>query len=152
MKRWLWLGLAVAAFLVGRNGGTDIGRLQPVQVLMVSKAQEGVLLQTDTGDTGKGRNFELALQNMKDTAPLEIFLDTADYLLLKDGGEDLLPELKGYLRPSCTLCQVKGEPDLTQVGEYLRSHPPKLTLNRWLAGEWGFSVLISREGRMELVP
>lgn len=154
MKKWLWYGLiiaAVAVFSGGNIAGKDVGKLQPVQVVRVAGGEGQILLETDTQNWGYGENVDAAIKNMKKTASGEIFLDTADYLLIAEGAEKTLPDLMDHLRPSCAICKVHGTADLAQVGQFFEVHAPKLTLADWRAGEWTMPVLISEEGRMELV-
>ncbi len=154
MKRWLGylLVIAVAAVLGSKGSGTDVGKLCPVQVLAVKGQGSVVTLQTDTGEQGTGRTVSQAVEAMRRTASGEIFLDTVDYLLLSEGAEKWLPELKDHLRPSCRLYHTYGKPDMETAGTYLEQHPSQVTLRLWLAGEWNLPKLIIREGRMELEP
>lgn len=154
MKHWLWyLAIAVAAGVLGsRNSvGSDIGQLQPVQVVRVMTENGQVLIQTDTGDWGAGDSLSAAVDNMKKTSAAEIFLDTADYLLISEETEPLLPELRSYLRPSCMICREGGQADLQLAGQYLETHSLDTTLIRWLADRPQLPILITQEGRMTLV-
>lgn len=154
MKRWLWYAVVVAAvaFLGGKNPtGSDVGDLQPVQVVRFYGDAGQVVIETDTGAFGKGETLKSALENMKATTASEVFLDTADYLLISKECEGLLPFLTSYLRPSCAVCVTDGAPIMEEVGAYLEIHVPKVTLMRYRAGNQALPVLKTREGRMELV-
>ena len=154
MKKWLIYGLLLAAIPVlsfGGLGGEDVGKLQPVQVVLLQNQDDEVRLMTDTEDLGRGEDVSQALLYMKETAPGRVFLDTADYLLVEPGAEIWLPQLQEYLRPSCSVCYVTDEVDLQQAGQYLQLHEPKLTISQYEAGERGLPYLISNEGRMKLV-
>ncbi len=154
MKKWLgYLAvIAAVAFLSGKgSAGTDIGTLQPVQAVMVTAQGSQILIETDTGDMGLGETVDAAIGNMKATSAYEIFLDTADYLLIEDGCIPLLSELDAHLRPSCSVCLLAGEPDLEAVGQFLQTHKPEVTLRRYLAGQTALPTLRTQQGRMELV-
>lgn len=154
MKRWLCYLCALAAVVgLGSNGsaGKDIGKLQPVQVVYMTCKNGRVLLQTDTGDWGQGDALVDALQNMKASSSREVFLETADYLLLSPECESLLPAVTDLLRPSCALCLIDGQPDMGQVGAYLQLHSPHTTLVQYRAGDRQLQTLVTQEGRMELV-
>lgn len=154
MKRWLGYLCAMAAVVgLSANGsvGKDIGKLQPVQVVYLSCNGSEVLLQTDTGDWGQGNGVSNALQDMKASSSAEVFLEMADYLLLSPDCEDLLPEMMDLLRPSCALCLTDGQPDMGQVGAYLQSHSPRITMNQYRAGQRQLQMLVTQEGRMALV-
>ena len=154
MKRWLFFGaFVVAAVLLSGKGalGSDVGKLQPVQVVCVSGGADGVKIETDTGDMGTGSDLEQAFENMKATSPAELFLDTAEYLLVARGCEDLISQMMTYLRPSCAVCIVDGEAELEKVGAFLHQHEPRRTLLHYRAGQRELPTLKVREGRMELV-
>lgn len=154
MKKWLFYVLVLAGIPVlsfGGFGGEDVGKLSPVHVIAVLGEEEQVQLLTDTGELGMGKDVRQAIRNMEERAPARVFLDTADYLLLKPGAEIWLPELLEHLRPSCHLCYLTAESDLEEAGKYLQIHEPDLTLSQYEAGERELPYLISDEGRLKLV-
>lgn len=154
MKKWLFYVMALAAIPVlsfGGLGGEDVGKLRPVQVVMVSAQNDELHLMTDTEDAGVGIDAHQAVSEMNQSASAKVFLDTADYLLLESGTEAWLPQLRDYLRPSCSLCYVAGEVNLEQAGKYLQLHEPEITLTQYEAGERRLPYLLSEEGRLKLV-
>lgn len=154
MKRWLWYGAALLlVWAVGAESfaGRDVGAFQPVQTLQVTREDGRIRVETDTGEWGEGTSLCEAFENMENTADAEMFLDTAEYLLIGMDCEDLLDELMERLRPSCNICRVVGKVDPAQVGLYLRAHPPKRTLMEYRAGLKEIQVLEGDGGRMELV-
>ena len=154
MKKWLIYVLALAVIPIlsfGGLGGRDVGKLSPVQAVMVCSERDGLRILTDGGQTGWGKDVSAAMGDMKETSSARVFLDTADYLLLEPGMEGQLPELKEYLRPSCCVCFVSGSVDLTQAAEYLQLHQPDLTLTQYEAGQRKLPTLKYNEGRMTLV-
>lgn len=154
MKRWLWyIGIivVVAAISGKASNGMDIAKLQPVQVVRVTCPEGQVLIETDTGDWGRGETLKDALKDMKAAASREVFLDTADYLIVSQDCVDLLPAMMKQLRPSCAVCMEEGEADMTQVGVFLQQHAPDVTLMEYRAGDHQLQSLVTFEGRMELV-
>lgn len=154
MKKWLWYAFVITAvaLLSGRSASRDdVGKLQPVQVVRVSSFEGWVRIETDTGDMGEGDTLKKAFDNMKQTASAEIFLDTADYLIVDETCRELLPTLADYLRPSCAVCMEKGRPDMELVGQFLEFHKPELTLMHYKAEEKEIPILKTEEGRMKLV-
>lgn len=154
MKRWIWYGAALLLVLaVGAEGfaGRDVGAFQPVQTLLVTRGDGRIRVETDTGEWGEGKTLREAFENMENTAAAEMFLDTAEYLLIGMDCEDLLGELMDRLRPSCSVCGAVGKVDPAQAGLYLRAHPPMRTLMEYRAGLREIPVLIGDEGRVELV-
>lgn len=154
MKKYLRYGLmalVVLFFGAESSGGKDIGKLQPVQVVCMSRIGDELLLQTDTGDQGRGHTPQEALADMKSAAAGEIFLDTAEFLLLTPDCLDILDEMGAVLRPSCSLCLMEGEPNLEQIGQFLALHTPKLTLMEYRAEPGQLQTLKTTDGRMTLV-
>lgn len=154
MKRWLWyIGIIAAVAALGGkpSAGTDVANLQPVQVIYLSCPEGQIVIETDTGDRGTGETLKDALRDMKAASSREIFLDTADYLLLSAECIDLLPAMMKQLRPSCALCVTDGTPDMEQAGAFLQQHTPTVTLVSYRAGGDQLQTLVTREGRMELV-
>lgn len=154
MKRWLWClaALALAAVMGWMPfTGTDVGKLQPVEVIRVSMQGDLILVETDTGDVGMGADLDTAFADLKESTAGEIFLDTADYLLITRDAQGQLAELSEYLRPACAVCLEAGEAELEEAAAFLSAHDPELTLGAWRAGEQSLPSLVSREGRMYLV-
>ena len=83
MRRWLiYIFLLAATPVLGLVlfKGTDIAKLQPVEVVSLS-IQEGQLqIQTDTGNMGIGSTCKQAWEDLQNAATGVVFLDTADYL------------------------------------------------------------------------
>ncbi|MBO5952502.1 MAG: hypothetical protein J6Q53_00010 [Oscillospiraceae bacterium] len=154
MKHWVLylLGLLLVAALGGMPfSGTDVAQLQPVQVVQVARTVDRVVVRTDTDDYGSGATLSGAFEDLKRTTSGKIFLETAEYLLLSAGTEDLIPELTEYLRPGCSVCVVAGEEDLESVAAYLEAHPLLVTLQDCRAEAVELPLLLAYEGRLELV-
>lgn len=154
MKKKLWyllLGLAALTLYLLPSPGQDAMTIRPVEVVCLTGEGNGVQILTDTGAAAGGTTLQDALERLHAEAAEEIFLDTADYLLIGEGCEDLLPEVMALLRPSCVVCRFRGKPQMEQVGRFLRQHRPTLTLARYRAGVRDFSILKTEGGRMCLV-
>ena len=104
----------------------DVGELLPVETALFSVEGQTVTVETDLGLTGRGTDLESAVADLKARASGSLFLDTANFVLLRPSALALLPELEraDFLRDSCTLCLAAGEADLSGVGSYLRAHKP----------------------------
>lgn len=154
MKRWIWL-LPIAAAIVllsgQRSPARDVALLQPVQVIRVSNDIPLIKVETDTGEFGCGTTLEEAMTQLKATASAEIFMDTADYLLVAPNAQWLIPQLAEYLRPGCAVCVERGTADLTLVGDFFKIHRPQITLSNYQAGNQDLPELWTQEGRMSLV-
>lgn len=155
MKYWAWyIGTVVLVAILGWMPfqGTDVARLQPVELISVSREESQILVETDTGDSGRGQTLELALEDLYNSTPGEIFLETAEYLLITPEAQSLLPELTQTLRPSCKVCLREGEADLAEAAAYLSVHEPRLTLQDYRTGEKDIPKLKMEGERGQLVP
>ena len=151
MKRWIGLLLGfAAAMLIAPSEDLDIASLQPVELLYIYMENGIVTVETDTGDFGTGKDLQDAMEDMKATTPGEIFLETAQYLLVGENGEDFLPELKQILRPAAQVIQMRGAPDVQAAVKFLSVHKSSLTLKDWQTGT-ELPKLTIKEGRYYLV-
>ena len=130
MKRIRLYAGALALLLLGGHG-TDIGRLRPVELVQLTERNGLLILETDTGDCGWGLTVDQAVGKLKETTPGQIYLDTADYLLLEEGTEKYLPQLRPYLKKGTRMAYAPKEIDLMGVVEYLSIHKPSRTLGKW---------------------
>ena len=122
----LYIGALALALLGGR--GTDIGSLRPVELVRLTEQGGILILDTDTGDRGWGLTVGQAVEKLKETASGEIYLDTADYLLLEEGTEDYLPDLRHYLKEKTAVVYAVEGIDLKEAVAYLRIHEPTGTM------------------------
>ncbi len=150
MKKWLLLLCFCGLLLWKPFTATDVARLKPVEVLRVSTFAGGVLVETDTGDSGVGDNIEKAIADLKHTTDGDVFLDTVDRLLISPAAVSLLPDLGDYLRPGCNVCVEMGQVELESVSAYLNMHEPDVTLQDHRAGQRALPVLYVVDGRMHL--
>lgn len=153
MKRWGWLLVVLAAVVSGGRTeiGTDVGKLQPVQVVRLSEEAGQVKVETDTGAWGVGDSVGAALDALHASVAGEVVLDTAEFLVSLAEDEGMIQALAEWLRPSCVMCYGVGEADLETVGAFLEAHRPELTLMRYRAGERDVPRLTETDGRLELV-
>ena len=154
MRRWIVYLMAL--FITAAVGilpfrGTDVGKLLPVETVRLTKQDDKILLETDTAGYGIGNDIQSALENLKATAMGNVFLDTADYLIVTPGGEDLLLELYAFLRPNCSICIQLGNAEVAKITEFLENHEPELTLQEYRGGLKKIPVMMIVEERMELV-
>lgn len=149
MRKWMiYLLLVAGAFLFPKRP-VELGKLIPVELILVEKAHGTYLVRTDTGDVGQGGNLQSAIENLHATAAGDIFLDTARYLLVTEETMDTIPEISGYLKGKTYLCKTENGADPETAAQYLAAHPPKLHLKDWEMG--GKPELLQQiEGRCSL--
>ncbi len=150
MKYWIGILLAVL-MLLSPFRGNDVGKLRPVELVAMRREENTVVLETDTGDIGRGEDPLKALEDMKGSAPGALFLDTADYFLVTRETENLLPELAEVLRPAVEICVLRDPVDLEEAAEYLRAHSPKVTLLQWRTQGKAMPELRSEGGKCQIV-
>ncbi len=153
VKRWLLLPVAlVLAAWCGRGlfNGSDVARLEPVELVRVGVEGGMVTVQTDTGASGSGETVAQAFASLHETASGDIFLDTADYLLVTPQAQPLLEELWAYLRPACRVCLEDGAVEAEAAAAFFGAHEPQRSLMEWRAGMQTLPVLRVRKGRMTL--
>ena len=119
MKRILYAAIIVIALLIPERG-TDIGKLRPVGLIQIYKEGTQIWIVTDTGDSGWGGSVNAALQNLKDTTPGTIYLDTADYLLVGKTAIEESKTLGRYLNASTKVCLAERDVEPAEAAEYLK--------------------------------
>ena len=130
MKKWLYPALTLAAIgLLSRlpHPARDVAKLKPVRAVYLYLEGESLCIETDTGDSGSGPTLTEAYADMKEKADGELFLDTAEFLIL-DPDAAAGPELYDLFRPTCKVVFSDAPPELKIVSDYLAIHPPQITL------------------------
>lgn len=112
---------------------TDLGSLRPVQLVQVTSSGPMIHLRTDTGLYGEGVDFGTALGDLYRTSPGQVYLESADYLLVTPVTVKVLPELKQVLRPGTEVALIASLVDGQKAAEFLMSHPGSVPLRK--AGE-----------------
>lgn len=154
MKHWLWYALAIAVLAAlgfAPFQGTDVAKLSPVELIRVSEDAGFIRVETDGGDLGVGADPDSAFADLKRKAAGEVFLETAEYLLIDPALTDQMSAFGAYLRPACAVCMEFGEADMETAAKFLSIHKPEVTLQDIRAGENALPALITWEGRMQLV-
>ena len=141
--------IGIAGFLP--FSGTDVAKLHPVEVLIVDSTNEGIMIRTDTGLYGVGENVDSAIEDLKRSASGEIFMETANYILLRKESEHFLSEFYMHLRPACQVYILEGEGELKNVAKYLEVHPSKATVLSYRQGETNASRLVIQNGVFDIV-
>lgn len=143
--------LAVALGLTLLPGGTDVGKLAPAQVVQIYAEEEKWVVRTDLGNEGKGESLEEAFGDLQLRTPGEVFLDTAEYLLISGEAAGELPVLKRWLKKNCLVCINDGVEDLESAAAYLEAHPPGQRLKDCANGTEICDALQEEDGRFRLI-
>lgn len=135
MKHWrIYLAAAAVVILLPRGQEMDIGKLQPVELIHIYKETNAVVVRSDAGDLGIGNTLPLALEDMKQTATGEVFLETIDYVLISEDMKAAIPELQDVIRPAAHILVASGRINPKDAGEYLNIHPTEVTLKDCMMG------------------
>lgn len=161
MKRiWIWLLAAGALAMTGLwpMESCDVAELQPARVLMIT--MENGRIAADCGEaSGSGATLDEALRDMERTAQGNLFLDTAEQVLIHTSAYAVLPQAaqSDALRPAAKVYLVEGElPEAEAASKFLQTHSGRVTLGRVRAAILGAGSvqpphLVSREGRLQLI-
>ena len=134
MKRILIYIMILAAVTLIPLERTDVGKLRPVETVSITREGGAYVIATDTGDEGRGADPVQALQDLIQTTPGVIYLDTARFILVGKDAEDSLVTLRPYLSGSAKLFSVRGMPDLESASRYLQIHGNGPKLKAWKSG------------------
>lgn len=129
MKKWLYPAVFLAAAILSRlpHPAVDIARLDPVRAVYLYMDGAELTIETDSGDSGTGADLEAAYAALRANADREIFLDTAEFLILTPD----VPITEAFyelLRPTTQVVCSNKKPNLETISDYLTIHPPEITL------------------------
>lgn len=143
MKKWLYPAAFIAAAILSRlpHPAVDIARLDPVQSVYLYMDGDAMTIETDSGDSGSGPDLEGAYAALRANAHREIFLDTAEYLIL-DPDVPITEAFYELLRPTTQVVFSNEKPNLETISDYLTIHPPEITLAKLRATNSAFCIPI----------
>ena len=139
MKKWLYPAVFLAAAILSRlpHPAVDIARLDPVRAIYLYMDGAAMTIETDSGDSGSGPDLEGAYAALRANAHREIFLDTAEFLIL-DPDVPITEAFYELLRPTTQVVFSNQKPDLETIADYLTIHPPEITLAKLRATNSAF--------------
>ena len=150
MRRIIVYVLVLVIVLLVPVERTDVGKLRPVQSVAVFGEDEAVVIVTDTEDKGRGADAIAALEDLKDSTPAVIYLDTAEFLLVGQGMDGAVEQLRDYLKETVELYYYEGVSELESVSKYLEIHGEGPTMKQWQNG-LDLPVLDCREKRIKIM-
>lgn len=149
MKRGILYLAVLSLMMLYPTERTDLGKLKPVETVMICVEHGRVVLKTDTEDRGSGATPQLALRDMKEKSSGVIYMDTADYLLVGEGAEHWITGLRGLLKGKMRICMAEKAVDIRHAGSFLSVHKPKLTMETWTP-EAKQQILTAVDGELKL--
>lgn len=129
--KWIFYIAALVAALLVPVERSDVGQLQPIEVVSLSAEGAQIIVRTDTGDEGKGVTVDEAIRNLKDTTAGIVYLDTAEYLLVYESAFNAVSEMRRHLKEKVMVCAAEGKMDLELAAGYLDVHSPQTILEQW---------------------
>lgn len=148
MKKIVY-GILIAAAMLVPTRPQELGKLKPVELIRVEKDGDMILIETDTGDAGRGLTVNQALWDLQATTAGLVYLDTAEFLLISGDGTACVDTLRPYLKESVRICMSEGEMKLEEVAAYLNIHKPGVQLKEYQNGVL-LQTLASENGRLNL--
>ena len=130
MRRILLYIIVLAVLLLVPAKGADVGKLRPVETIAIYVENGQVVLETDTGEKGRGNTAVDALSALKHNAAAVIYLDTAEYVLIQEGAEAYGEELRPYLKGSVKVGAYKTG-SVKDAAKYLEIHGKLPKLRDW---------------------
>ena len=129
MKKWLYPAVFLAAAILSHlpHPAVDIARLDPVRAIYLYMDGAELTIETDSGDSGTGADLEAAYAALRANAHREIFLDTAEFLILAPD-VPISEDFYELLRPTSLVVFSDKKPNLETISDYLTIHPPEITL------------------------
>lgn len=131
MRRILYIVVLALLFLAPVER-LDVARLEPVQTVAISREADTIVVQTDTDNKGIGKTVDQAIENLEDTTPGVIYLDTAEYLLVAENAQDIVHALRSYLTPSVKVALWDGEGSVQSAAKYLGVRKDLQKLKDWI--------------------
>ena len=135
MRKLLYIAILLSLFFAPLEKA-DVAKLLPMEAVAMYMEAGQVVLETDTQNIGKGISVDQALQNLKDTTPAIVYLDTAKYLLLSDDAVSYAEDLRRYLKSSVEVARWNAKGKVKDAAKYLSVHGETVQFKRWKAEDY----------------
>ena len=120
MRRALYV-ILIGAALLAPVERVDVAKLLPVEAVAVYGIGELVVIETDSGDKGEGKDSMEALANLRQNCSSIIYLDTARYLLVEEGLNEEAQKLMQEMKRSVKVEVYRGG-SVKETVKYLEAH------------------------------
>lgn len=131
MRKFIY-ALIIAVLCLAPLKRTDIAKLRPVQAFAMYMEDNNVVLETDTGDLGRGENVLRALENLKEKTAAVVYLDTAEFLLVAENAVSEMGELAQHIKHSVKVCVCEAAGRVKEAAQYLDVHGKLPKLRDWM--------------------
>ncbi|MBQ1372290.1 MAG: hypothetical protein IIY70_05105 [Oscillospiraceae bacterium] len=134
MKKVIWTLIALGA-LGSLNllpfRARDVAGMLPVKTVFITRSGEEYTVDVGAGVEAVGKTISEALEQLQQEAPEEIFLPTAEQIVLTDPDEEAVEAVarESAFRPAAGVCKTNHpKPDAEALGNYLEAHPSDYTI------------------------
>ena len=110
--------------------GSEISKLIPTELLVLSSAEGGVLASTEDGLSAWGRDIPRALAALGAAASGELFLETVDQVVFCGMPAVAKPLTACGIRPGTAVCTAPAVEDPKAINRYLQAHSGGVTLGK----------------------
>ena len=143
MKPWFWI--LCGAMLLGLGAQEiKLEERRPAALLYI-KGQEEIIVETDLGDKGSGRDLEEALKDLQERTAGNVLLDTLQDLVVDKHSLQIMDQAEKLLHPGIRVCASQGRLAPEKARAYLKIHGKGQSLLKWRQGETGLPILIMEE-------
>ena len=99
----------------------------PMRTLQAVRTPEGIRIVSEVGE-GIGETWLEAVENLRRSAPGEVFFDTAEQILFSDRSLARQAAQSGLLRPAAQVYFIDSTRDPEGLNAYLHAHPSNLKI------------------------
>lgn len=131
MKRIIFCCILLAAAVMVPIKKIDISDLEPIQIVRMDRQEGSIILETDTGDVGKGENVQAALNQLKKVSSGIVYLDTAEYLVVTDYAKAYIGHIKPFLKNGVRVCLWNGTEKIKDAAKYMKAHKNGVRIKNW---------------------
>lgn len=127
--------LIICGFFLYPVESVEVGELRPMEVLVVSKSGNQVVIDGGDGLVGQGGTWHLAMSNLEESASGTPFFGTVKTVVLSDGDlvEDMLEDDR--LRPGAAVYFGRG--DAVELAAYFRDKSSGATIQALKSAQAG---------------
>ena len=109
----------------------DVADLLPIEAVAIYIDEGNIVLETDTENIGRGADVTKALEDMKESTPAVVYLDTAEILIVSQEAKNRVDELRQYLKPSVGVSIGDARGQVRETAKYLDVHGKLVKLKHW---------------------
>ena len=134
MRKFVYV-LIIAALCLAPVRRLNIAKLSPIQAVAMYMEDNNVVLETDTGNLGRGKNVLKALEDLKEKTAAVVYLDTAEFLLVAENAVSQVGEVAQHIKQSVKVCICDAAGRVKEAVQYLDVHGNLPKLRDWIGSK-----------------